>query len=56
MSQIDFVGIGAPKCGTTWISAQLGAHPQIGFVPDKEVYYFADTIFRRIAGAELTLL
>ncbi len=53
MSQIDFVGIGAPKCGTTWISAQLGAHPQIGFAPDKEVYYFANTIFRRIAGAEL---
>jgi len=53
MSQINFIGIGAPKCGTTWISAQLEAHPQIGFAPDKEVYYFADTIFRRIAGAEL---
>jgi Sulfotransferase domain len=53
MSRIDFIGIGAPKCGTTWISAQLEAHPQIGFAPDKEVYYFADTIFRRMAGAEL---
>ena len=50
---IDFIGIGAPKCGTTWLSAQLEAHPQIGFAPDKEVYYFADTIARRIAGREL---
>jgi hypothetical protein len=53
MSQIDFIGIGAPKCGTTWFSTQLEAHPQIGFAPDKEVYYFADTIVRRIAGKEL---
>jgi sulfotransferase family protein len=53
MSQIDFIGIGAPKCGTTWLSAQLEAHPQIGFAPDKEVYYFADTIARRMAGQEL---
>jgi hypothetical protein len=53
MSRIDFIGIGAPKCGTTWLSAQLEAHPQIGFAPDKEVYYFADTILRRVAGQEL---
>jgi hypothetical protein len=53
MSHIDFIGIGAPRCGTTWFSAQLEAHPQIGFAPDKEVYYFADTILRRIAGQEL---
>jgi hypothetical protein len=53
MSQIDFIGIGAPKCGTTWLSAQLEAHPQIGFAPDKEIYYFADTIMRRLAGKEL---
>ncbi len=50
---IDFIGIGAPKCGTTWLSAQLDAHPQIGFAPDKEVYYFADTVLRRVAGKEL---
>ncbi len=53
MSKIDFLGIGAPKCGTTWMSAQLEAHPQIGFAPDKEVYYFADTTLRRVAGQEL---
>jgi hypothetical protein len=53
MNKIDFIGIGAPKCGTTWLSAQLEAHPQIGFAPDKEVYYFADTIMRRLAQSEL---
>jgi hypothetical protein len=53
MSKIDFIGFGAPKCGTTWLSAQLEAHPQIGFAPDKEVYYFADTIMRRLAHSEL---
>jgi hypothetical protein len=53
ISQIDFIGIGAPKCGTTWLSAQLEVHPQIGFAPDKEVYYFADTILRRMATQEL---
>ena len=53
MSHIDFIGIGAPKCGTTWLSVQLDAHPQIGFAPAKEVYYFADTILRRVAGQEL---
>jgi hypothetical protein len=53
IASIDFIGIGAPKCGTTWLSAQLETHPQIGFAPDKEVYYFADTIPRRIAGQEL---
>jgi hypothetical protein len=53
VQHIDFIGIGAPKCGTTWLSAQLEAHPQIGFAPDKEVYYFADTIARRIADQEL---
>jgi hypothetical protein len=53
MSKIDFIGIGAPKCGTTWLSTQLEAHPQIGFAPAKEVYYFADTTLRCFAGQEL---
>lgn len=53
MSKIDFIGIGAPKCGTTWLSAQLDVHPEIGFAPAKEVYYFGDTILRRLARDEL---
>jgi Sulfotransferase domain len=50
---IDFIGIGAPKCGSTWLSAQLEAHPEIGFALDKELYYFADSIALRIGGQEL---
>jgi hypothetical protein len=53
LSKIDFIGIGAPKCGTTWLSAQLEAHPEIGFAPAKEVYYFGDPTLRRMAGKEL---
>jgi hypothetical protein len=41
--RIDFVGIGAPKCGTTWLSDCLAEHPEIGFAPDKEVYFFGDS-------------
>lgn len=31
-TKIDFIGIGAPKCGTTWIARCLSEHPQI-YVP-----------------------
>lgn len=34
-----FVVIGAPRCGTRWISQCLSEHPQIA-VPKDEVYYF----------------
>lgn len=38
--KIDFMGIGAPKCGTEWIVACLKEHPQINFSRHKEVNYF----------------
>jgi len=41
--RIHFVGIGAPKSGTTWLSACLAEHPEVGFARDKEVYFFADS-------------
>ena len=38
--RIDFIGIGAPKSGTTWLADCLRRHPQI-FVPEqKELMYF----------------
>jgi hypothetical protein len=49
--RVDFVGIGAPKCGTTWLSDCLAEHPEIGFAPDKEVYYFADSEARTYANS-----
>lgn len=42
--KIDFIGIGAMKCGTTWIADQLEDHPEILFSRQKslkELHYFA---------------
>ncbi len=37
----DFIGIGAMRCGTTWLTDQLRAHPEI-YVPEhyKEIHFF----------------
>src|SRR5579864_5427870 len=36
-----FLGVGAMKCGTTWLFGQLGAHPDIYMPPLKELHYFS---------------
>jgi hypothetical protein len=36
----DFVIIGATKSATTWLSSNLGAHPQV-FLPSPELHYFS---------------
>lgn len=36
----DFLCIGAMKAGTTWLQANLGAHPRIWLSPLKELRYF----------------
>lgn len=35
----DFIGIGAPRCGTRWLARVLGEHPEVGIGRD-EVYFF----------------
>lgn len=35
-----FLGIGAPKAGTTWLANALAAHPEICFAKEKEPDYF----------------
>jgi len=37
---VDFIGIGAAKCGTTWIAEALAEHPQVQFAADKELDFF----------------
>lgn len=38
----DFLGIGAQRCGTTWLYENLRAHPEI-FMPDKkELNFFSE--------------
>ncbi len=36
----DFLGIGAQKAGTTWLSQMLGQHPEVWTPPFKEVQFF----------------
>jgi len=36
----DFVGIGVPKCGTTWWFSLIMAHPDIYVQNTKELYFF----------------
>lgn len=37
----NFLGIGAPKSGTTWLDKQLRHHPDIWLAPIKEIHYFS---------------
>jgi len=36
----SFLGIGAQKCATTWLSHNLSRHPEIWMPPRKELHYF----------------
>lgn len=38
--KIDFIGIGAPRCGTSWIANVLRSHPDICISEPKEIRYF----------------
>ena len=40
-----FLGLGAPRCGTTWLYDNLSAHPDIYLPPDKEQEFFGDCRF-----------
>lgn len=41
---IDFIGIGIGKAGTTWVSEMLDAHPGICMSEPKEVNYFNEQV------------
>ncbi|MDD4318847.1 MAG: sulfotransferase [Candidatus Peribacteraceae bacterium] len=44
--KVDFIGIGAPRCGTTWLYKCLSEHPDICMSKPKELNYFAtDSVF-----------
>jgi hypothetical protein len=40
----DFIGIGAQKAGTTWLSHNLQLHPDVWMPKNKELHYFDDRI------------
>ena len=39
---VDFIGIGAPRCGTTWIYRCIEEHPAVAGAFVKEVGFFSD--------------
>lgn len=45
----QFLGIGAPRCGTTWLYEVLRGHPALWLPPIKELHYF-DSIDPAMAG------
>lgn len=44
---LDFIGMGAARCGTTWVARVLQAHPQVYLPPKKELHYFNKDRFYR---------
>ena len=38
---VDFIGIGAQRCGTTWIYEILNEHPEINMSSEKEIHFFS---------------
>ena len=51
--KIDFVGIGAPKCATTWIYECLQEHPQIYLAPkdqSRTSFFMMDDFQERISA------
>ncbi len=44
--KLDFLGIGMPKCGTSWISSNLTNHPQVYIPPEKEINFFNEQYWK----------
>ena len=44
-SKPDFIAIGPPKTGTTWIYKNLDLHPEVWMPPDKEIRHFWERAF-----------
>jgi Sulfotransferase domain len=40
--KIDFIGVGAPKCGTTWLASCLSEHPELCMADPTALNYFCD--------------
>ena len=50
----DFVGIGVPKCGTSWWFSLLTAHPEIYVANSKELLYFNQNFLNHLNADGLT--
>lgn len=45
--KVDFIGIGAPRSGSTWLFHALGRHPAVCLSEPKEIKYFNREDFLR---------
>jgi hypothetical protein len=52
--RVNFLIIGAQKCGTTALAHYLGQHPQICLSPQKEVHFFDDPRWQNRGGIDPT--
>ena len=50
-SKLDFIGIGAPICGTTWLYQNLRRHPSVWMSWIKEFHYFDSQREEGVASA-----
>ncbi len=48
--KIDFIGIGAAKAGTTWLTECMNEHPQIYIPRTKELNYFSQKYNKKLLG------
>lgn len=52
----DFLGIGAQKCGTTWLWRMLAGHSDVWVPPEKEIHFLEEkrhsklTVWQRVLG------
>lgn len=46
MSAPNFICIGAPKSGTTWLFDNLSGHPKVWLPPTKSIHYFTGKVNR----------
>jgi hypothetical protein len=46
----DFIGLGAPKCGTSWWFSLILAHPDVHGPVKKELLFFNNLFFARYQG------
>jgi hypothetical protein len=52
----DFLGIGAPRSGTSWLAKNLSRHPDVWTPPLKELHYFDERTGEPSFGAPLARL
>jgi hypothetical protein len=52
----DFLGIGAPRSGTSWLAKNLSRHPDVWTPPLKELHYFDQRAAEPTFGAPLARL